>query len=122
MNKLIIITTFLTSFIICAEERPCGEYSVVARVEMQEGFPVLLINPKTKSQITLTTVHSERPKLTPYLDRNLKAKIKIREAFDKTHGKYELIEEIENAIPDPLSTSSGTSLSLIKSAECKKIK
>lgn len=122
MNKLIIFANLLTCLNIHAEERPCGEYSVVARVEMQEGFPVLLINPKTKSQITLTTIHSERPKLSPYLDRNLKAKITIHEAFDKTHGKFDLIEDLESGIPDPLSTSSGTSLSLIKSADCKKTK
>jgi hypothetical protein len=87
---------------------------------MLEGFPVLLINPKTKSQITLSTIHSERPKLTPYLDRNLKAKITINDSFDNTQGKFNLIEDIESAVPDPLSSSGGTTLKLLKKENCKK--
>lgn len=122
MKTIFFIVNILICLNIKAEDRPCGEYNIVARVEMQDGFPVLLINPKTKSQITLTTIHSERPKLTPYLDRNLKAKITIHEAFDKTQGKFDLIEDLENAIPDPLASSSGTSLTLIKRFECKKSK
>jgi len=105
-----------------AIDQPCGEYKVVAKVEMKEGFPVLLINPNTKSQITLRTIHSERAKLTPYLDRNMKAKIKISEAFDKTLGTFELIENIEDAVADPLANSGGTSLTLQKKFDCKKTK
>ena len=122
MKILIIIAVFTTCSYSFAQMRPCGEYNIVARVEMLDGFPALLVNPKTKSQITLTTIHSERPKLSPYLDRNLKAKITIHEAFDKTHGKFDAIEDLENAIPDPLSTSGGTSLKLIKNVDCKKTK
>ena len=122
MKNLFIFTILILTSNSRAEDLPCGDYSVIAKVEMHEGFPVLLINPKTKSQITLSTVHAERPKLTPYLDRNLKAKITIREAFDKTQGKFESIDDIESAVADPLSSSGGTSLKLIRKEECKKTK
>ena len=122
MKKLLLSANLLFTLIALADDRPCGEYAVVARVEMLEGFPVLLINPKTKSQITLSTIHSERPKLTPYLDRNLKAKITINESFDNTQGKFNLIEDIESTVPDPLSSSGGTSLKLLKKENCKKSK
>lgn len=121
--KILSIIVFLIFWnIASAIDRPCGEYKVVAKVEMKEGFPVLLVNPYTKSQITLRTIHSERAKLTPYLDRHLKAKIKISEAFDSTLGKFELIENIEEALADPLANSLGTSLSLQKKNNCKKSK
>ena len=122
LNSIFIFTILSLASNIRAEDLPCGDYNVIAKVEMLEGFPVLLINPKTKSQITLSTVHAERPKLTPYLDRNLKAKIIIREAFDKTHGKFESIDDIENSIPDLLTSSGGTAIKLIKKVDCKKTK
>ena len=83
----------------------CGTYTTTALVQQYQGYPRLVINPGTQSEIRLPLKYSITPKLTAYIDNTVSAEIEISD--DGTINKISKIIRVYNS---ELSQNSGTFL------------
>jgi hypothetical protein len=114
-----ILLLLLVPQISFAELSSCGEYQVRAIVRAGKVGHEIVVNEKTKSELTLTMPIEERIKLAPYVGRAITAVVLLNTKFDGTKGEIDSIISIENRIPDPMNPAD-TGLKLIKQTECKK--
>ncbi len=120
MNDIFLkITISIFFYILSPSVHSCGDYTTLAKVSMREGSPALIVYPGSLSEIYLKASLRDSFKLTPYLNRYVKADLIIEKRNDKTHFKIDKIGQIKPIIPKLLSTNLGTSLDLIKKADCK---
>lgn len=103
-----------------AELSSCGEYEVRAIVQAGKIGHEIVVNAKTRSELTLTMPIEERIKLAPYIGSAITAKVVLNKKFDGTKGEIDSIISIEKRLPDPLNPKD-TGLKLIKKTECQKI-
>lgn len=116
IKSCILVFTIVTSPMALS----CGDYLVAAQVIMKDGASSLVINPGTKSEINLKVEFGESAKLSPYINRTIETLVRINEPMDATRGNAATIGSIKVLVPDPLSTTKGTSLKLINKIDCKK--
>lgn len=95
----------------------CGVYSVTALVQANQGYPSLLINPGTQSEVKLTLKFADTPKLSAYIDQTISAEIEITE-LASTSGNIENISKITRNFTSELSQTRGTVLKQLKAAAC----
>lgn len=86
----------------------CGTYHIKALVVMKDGFASLVINPGTKSEITLKVEFNESAKLSPYINRLIETTARLQGPMDETRGLISSLGPIEALASDPLSPSKGT--------------
>jgi hypothetical protein len=116
--KIALISLF--SFISFMQKSySCGQYNVSAAVIMKEGYPSLVINPGSKSEINLTVEFAQTSKLAPYIGRSINTLVQIDKEMDNTIGVINKIGEIKVIPPDPLAPHLGTSFNLIEKSRCK---
>jgi hypothetical protein len=96
----------------------CGDYLIDAIAVMKEGFPALIINPGTKSEINLKVEFAETPKLSPYINRLIEVSATMTKPMDYTQGEIAKLAKIKVLVPDPLAQGQGTKMTLIKKAKC----
>lgn len=116
----IFLLLLLVPQISFADLSSCGEYQVRAVVRAGKTSHVIIVNEKTRSELTLTMPIVERLKLAPYVDRAISAVVLLNKKFDGTKGEVDNIISIESRIPDPLSPLD-TGIKLIKKVECKNL-
>lgn len=115
-----ILLLLLVPQISFAALSSCGEYQVRAIVRAGTIGHEIVVNEKTKSELTLTMPIEERIKLAPYVDRAITAVVLLNTKFDGTKGEIDRIISIEYRIPDPMNPAD-TGLKLKKKTGCKKL-
>lgn len=83
----------------------CSTYSTTALVQQQEGYPRLLINPGTLSEIKLKPKLADSPKLSAYVDQTISAEVELSE-----DGTINKISKISRAYTSDLRQNRGTFL------------
>lgn len=122
MRSLISITfTLLISSSLFAQDwtgiSDCGVYQVNAVARSVKNGLVIIVNEKTKSEITISVPVQNEAYLAPYVDRAMTASVIFAK---KSQGaKVEgTIKEIKSRIPNPINPMD-TGIKLISKAECK---
>ena len=99
----------------------CGEYLAAGTVHssVKTGY-TLVVNEKTRSEYNFKIPIIEEPKFAPYVDKPLKAQIKVTKQIDGTKGEIEKVLNVDHRVPNPLHPAFDTGFRLIKKLECKK--
>lgn len=83
----------------------CGTYSTSALVQQHEGYPRLLINPGTQSEIKLVLKFADTPKLSAFINQTISAEIELLNG-----NQIEKISNISRVFTSELSQTRGTFL------------
>lgn len=83
----------------------CSTYSVTALVQQHSGYPRLLVNPGTQSEIKLVLKFADTPKLSAFMDQTISAEIQLSE-----NGTVNKISKISRVFSSELSQNRGTFL------------
>lgn len=128
INLIILISTFILCGKTFSQENSkpyesyqgCGEYWVAGTVRINKTGYFLIVNEKTQSEYRLKTPIIEEPKLSPYVDKPMKARILITKKIDGTIGEINKILTVEYRISNPLHPNFDTGFRSIKKMICKK--
>lgn len=82
----------------------CGTYSTTALVQQYEGYPRLLINPGTQSEIKLVLKFADTPKLSAFINQTVSAEVELN------GNQIEKISKIARVLTSELSQTRGTFL------------
>lgn len=82
----------------------CGTYSATALVQQHEGYPRLLINPGTQSEMNLVLKFADTPKLSAFMNQTVAAEVVLN------GNQIEKISKISRAFTSELSQTRGTFL------------
>jgi hypothetical protein len=96
----------------------CGNYQVSGVVRSKKDGPVIVINEKTQSEITITLPIQNEAKVAPYINKAIAATI----SFERKPSRTEvvgIIKSIEVRIPNPLDPKD-TGIKFLSKVECKK--
>ena len=96
----------------------CGVYSIEGTVRMIKGSPTLIINEKTKSELTLSAPLQVGIRLAAYIDQPVSGQIVITKKMDGTRGTIAKINDVKDRAPDPLHKFE-EKFDVIKTMECK---
>ena len=126
--KFVLLTLLLNTAVTLAEEvakpygpfQGCGEYLLAGVVRTSKEGLFIIVNEKTKSEYTFKSPTREEPKLIPYVDRPMKAKVVITKRVNGTIGALDIVQTVENRIPNPLYPVFDTGFRRIKKLECNK--
>lgn len=99
--------------------RGCGEYIVAGMVHSDMTGFTIVINEGTISEYKLKVPIPEEPKLAPYIDRPMKARVILDKKLDETQGEINSISSVQDRIPDPLRPLFNTGFRLIKKTDCR---
>lgn len=83
----------------------CGTYTTTALIQQHQGYPRLLINPGTQSEIKLVPTFANTPKLSAYIDQTVSAEIEM-----SPDGMIRKISKIARVFPADHSQNRGTFL------------
>lgn len=96
----------------------CGDYKIEGFVRKEKSRPYIVINEKSVSEIKITAPINWQTKLLAYLDRPVKAQIKIIKKMDGSIAELSSIKDIELRIHDPLKNNF-EKITMIKKGECQ---
>lgn len=82
----------------------CGTYSTTALVQQYEGYPRLLINPGTQSEMKLVLKFADTPKLSAFINQTVSAEVELNA------NQIEKISKIARVLTSELSQTRGTFL------------
>ena len=82
----------------------CGTYSTTALVQQYEGYPRLLINPGTQSEMKLVLKFADTPKLSAFINQTVSAEVELN------GNQIEKISKIARVLTSELSQTRGTFL------------
>lgn len=128
-NALLFLLLSLTTFefaLALENEKPyesyqgCGEYWTAGIVRSTKLGYFIVVNEKTQSEYNFKAPILEEPKLAPYVDRPMKAKVVLSQKLNGTRGDIEKVIQATNRVPNPLHPILDTGFRLIKKMECKK--
>lgn len=130
MKKLFFMLNFFLLASLCAyaQEKQvpyesyqgCGEYWLAGVVRTTKMGYFIIVNEKTNSEYSFKVPILEEPKLAPYVDRPMLAKIVLPQALNGTQGNIEKVLEVKHRVPNPLHPVFDTGFKLIKKMGCKK--
>lgn len=95
----------------------CGLYLVKGTVHSGGKYPVIVLNEKSLSEITITVPIQNEIFLAPYDNRSIEATVEFSKKFEfsKMHG---VVKKIKERIPNPLNPEA-SKIKLISISECK---
>jgi hypothetical protein len=96
----------------------CGLYKVNGVVRFQKNIPVLIVNEKTRSEITIHVPIKNEPAITSHIDMPVEAQVQLNKAMNGSIGEGEVLSA-QNRLPHPLNPMD-TGLTFIKKGECLK--
>jgi hypothetical protein len=122
MRSLIFITlTLFISSPLLAQDwtgiSDCGVYQVNAVARSVKSGLVIIVNEKTKSEITISVPVQNEAFLAPYVDKAMSASVVFSKKAQGSKAEGS-IKDIKSRIPNPINPMD-TGIKLISKARCK---